>query len=303
MKNWRILTNVLLLVAIGSWLLSCGPEEEVIEEPIFGNVEVVPGEDADGIVFVDSGEDVVFTVDATTAGGFNVARLLYNGTIVDEQTRTDLGVTAGTVTVNDIVLTLPNVTESGVATIQIVDDAGQDQSVEYAIEVLDTDEFSAVLLGGFLNPNEGSFYNSIENIVYIRNEAEANDDLVDLLFYYANTPGYTLAAPDNEAAQITWDEQASSAWPLATENNTRFKTTTLNSADFDDISTATEVENAFPETGAAETRITGLQEGQVIAFQLDESRGGRFGLIEVVETAGASGSGRTLTIDVKIQRE
>lgn len=318
MRNWKFLLNIVLLSAGVIWFSSCDSEDDDLPDvPIIGNIDVNPADDAiDGVIdnniVVNSGENVTFTVDVTVAGGFNTARLLWatdaaaTPVEVDVVNRNDMGVTAGTVTVNDIILTLTNVTESGFATIEIVDDAGQSSFVDYTIEVLDTETYQAVLIGGFLNANEGSFYNAVDNVVYKYQGAKDNDEKVDLLFYYAttttNSPNYTIAAPDSPEAQTTWTSQQSTlTWPLAVENSTRFKP--LGSTfDFDNTNTATQIENAYPETGADETRITNLQAGQMVAFKLDADRGAKYGVFRVESTAGTSGADRAITLTVKIQR-
>lgn len=70
---------------------------------------------------------------------------------------------------------------------------------------------------------------------------------------------------------------------------------------FGEIRYSKEIRNAWLEqnNSAVDTQVTALQVGDTFAFQLDESRGYRLGVAQVVSVEGTSG-GR-ITLNVKIQ--
>jgi hypothetical protein len=125
--------------------------------------------------------------------------------------------------------------------------------------------------------------------------------MIDFLYYFADIPGRTIASPDSQAAQVSWEAQDGSAYPFTSvENSTRFKLTSAGT-DFENISTNEEIANAFSEVGDELVRITDLQEGDMYAFRTDNSRGGRFGVFVVTSVEGNSSG--SITISVKSQTE
>ncbi|MEM7548784.1 MAG: hypothetical protein AAF363_03870 [Bacteroidota bacterium] len=164
------------------------------------------------------------------------------------------------------------------------------------------DEFVAVLIGGFNNNSLGSSYDTQADSVFtagnLRNMG-MNQSRIDFVYYFADIPQRTIASPDNNEAEITWNEQNTLSWPFETnENSTRFKATP-NGFDFEAATSPQDLANAFSEVGTGESRVTDLSIGQTVAFQLDAGRGSRFGVFEVINVEGNSSG--AITIDVKIQ--
>lgn len=159
--------------------------------------------------------------------------------------------------------------------------------------------YTAVLLGGPLNSTLGSYYNTIDNIVYMRAAAESNGDKVDFMYWYTDNSGSIIGSPDNEFAA---DAFPNTDFATLT-NSTRFKTTAVTADEFADIVSAVDLDDSYSgDTAAGESRLIQLTVGQVFGVQLDESRGSRIGLVRVAGISGTQGSNRQITLDVKIIR-
>lgn len=318
-KNLLLLTTVLSTV----FLFSCGdedPEDEVIGAP---SLSVTASESTytsdDTITF-----DVTYDVPGEF-GGFNYSwTATEGGTVVtfDKQffTATQVGedetATSGTFTFNpfnDKKISELDLTVNGAAyslegkSLSFTFELANKKDTQTATKDVDVDvevgveEFQAVLIGGQANVTYGSFYDATGNAVYkiANGAAAANSASIDLVYYYLNTETNPetaiMAAPDNNEVQITFGE----TWPLTTENSTRFKSS---DAVFADITTSTQVAAAYSEVGDDLDRVVGLEVGQVVAFQVDESKGSLYGAFEVVSIDGSFGSERTITINVKVQK-
>lgn len=157
----------------------------------------------------------------------------------------------------------------------------------------------AVLLGGQLNPDLGSFYNVLDSTVYNSSDANANNAMIDLIYWYTETSESIIGAPDNQFAI--------DAFPNTTlgDNATRFIVLDgVSEEDFDGVSSAEDLDAIYgSDTQTPESRLVGLQEGQVFGFQLDPDRGGNVGLVKVMEISGETGAERQITIAIKTRNE
>lgn len=300
MKNCKLLLNIALLGACVVWFAGCDTEDETLpDEPIIGNIDVIPADDAvdgedDLVIFVNTGEDVVFTVDVTVPGGFNVARLSYNGSIADEKSRNDLGLPAGKVTVNDIVLTLSNVTESGIATILIVDDVGQQTPIEYSINVIETATFTSVLLfAPTAEENSETFFSTNLGQAVTKNQVDDNTEGtpmsndIDLGYAYGATTGINIASPAAYPEFVGYDL---SIWN--TLNETGFKLVDIDNETYIGADTAEELEDIFtndPDSPAGS--LNDLNVGDILAFQLDPGKGSGFGLLKIISLVDGNNDG------------
>lgn len=298
------LHSILMAFAAILFLTSCGGDDEVTFALPTLNITAAVGETP-----VTSGDEVVvgsrisFTVAITAEGGVN--GLTVNGT---SYSRSQLGAEAGdteaTIIINSDLIAIGN----GEFVFQAVDDAGQvsaEQTFIVNVIAQSVETYTQVLLGGFQNSTLGSFYNVVSNTVYTYNDAVTNSASVDLLFYYAATPMYTIAALDNAEADLTLETQTQTGDldDFPTRNPTRFKTF-LTVPDFDAISTVPELETAFNGDAASsdQSRITQLSVGDVFGFTLATDRGSKIGLIKVsaVDDGSGGGSTRAITIEVKV---
>jgi hypothetical protein len=146
--------------------------------------------------------------------------------------------------------------------------------------------------------NTGSSFASITGEVFQMTEAKANSTLIDFMYYYGNVNNATIAAPDdNDAAAVFTGTAALSTW--TTRNSTKFKATSMTTAEFDAITDdLLIVSNA---TGATASTEHPLEVGDVVAFITDGSKAGgsKMGLIKVA--AIVTGAGGTMDIVVKVQ--
>ncbi|MEM7298493.1 MAG: hypothetical protein AAF391_09545 [Bacteroidota bacterium] len=302
----KITQNLLFALAGTLFLFSCGEDDEPVAVDI-PSVNVTASVDGTAISSGDEvvvGSEVSFNVSITAPGGVNGLDL--NGT---SYSRTQLGAEAGDTQANITITSTLGETALGNTVsfeFEAVDDAGQvSTTVTFTIDVVSpaVNSYTQVLIGGFLNSTLGSFYNAVENIVYTSNDATTNAASVDLLFYYADTPGYTIAALDNAEAEATISSQTGGTLAnFDPQNPTRFKTF-LTAPDFDAVSTVAELQNAYAGDAASsdESRVTGLAQGNIFGFVLATARGEKVGIIRVTETTGTQGSDRAIEIEVKIE--
>ncbi|MEQ8906367.1 hypothetical protein [Ekhidna sp.] len=292
-------------------ITSCGKDDEPTAAlPSVSVSATVDGEALANGGDVSVGSSVVLNITVNAPGGVN--GLDVNG---DSYNRSELGAeagdTSGSLTLNISAPTEGDIGATASFEIEAVDDLGQTSTVvtfTYTIIAApspDVNHFEQVLIGGFLNSTLGSFYDAVEDVVYNSDDAQMNDEKIDLLFYYAETPMYTIAALDNPEADVTIGQQTGGDLDnFDPQNPTRFKTF-LTAPDFDAIQTVADLESAYAGDAATsgESRVTQLAAGAVFGFELAESRGSKKGLIKVTETSGTSGSDRAITIEVKIVPE
>jgi hypothetical protein len=309
----KLLRNAMMLSAMAGTLFftSCGEDEVLPTEPSV-SVSTTPALNADGDLELSAGEELTITVNATTPNGFNTMRVKI-GTTELEQTRTDLGLDA---TATSATHAFGNLffSAAGTATIEIevVDETGAtaNQSIAVIISSPEVLSYEAVLIGGFLNNTEGSFYDAIADSVFASNTVinnAPNRARIDFVYYYVvgeTAVNAVLAAPDNSEAGATWNQQnTDGTWPFtANSNSTRFKPA-VQGTNFDFLSTDSDLRAAFGEVGAEDSRQTNLTPGAVIAFRVDDARGTRYGVIEVQSVDGTQGSERSITISVKTQSQ
>ena len=187
-------------------------------------------------------------------------------------------------------------------TITVTDDLGQSGTVDFTVTVKEgvaANSYTTVLLGGRYNATEPSFYNAIENIRYKQSEFTGGHAVhTDFLYFHGATYKATLASPTDTGADEVFSGVLSGT---ANINETLFKATDLTAADFDAIGFEHEILAHSFEVGGA-THQQQLAVGDVMVIQLDASRGGKYGLVKVVEIAGSTlTSNESITIDVKMQ--
>ena len=151
---------------------------------------------------------------------------------------------------------------------------------------------------GSWSSNTGSSFASITGEVYQIAEAKANSALIDFLYYYGANNMATLAAPDDaDAANVFTGTDGLASW--TTKNSTKFKATSMTTAEFDAI--ADDLLIVSNATGATASTEHPLEVGDVVAFTTDGDKAGgsKMGLIKVA--AIATGAGGTMDIVVKVQ--
>ncbi len=157
----------------------------------------------------------------------------------------------------------------------------------------DIDRFTAVLMGGQSNLDDGSFLDAHTGDVYLQAGADANQDLIDIIYYYGSTNKATLCAP-SDATVGGGGTNLSLCESWTTPNITKFETSAITTTEFDamtDDSVISEI------SGMTQTIMTDLAVDDVFSF---ETVDGKIGLVKVESIVdGADG---TITIEVIIQK-
>lgn len=153
--------------------------------------------------------------------------------------------------------------------------------------------YSAILMGGQLNANLGSFLATTTGTVYQLADAKTHASAVDILYFYGTTKAATLASPDDADAATVSDLDLGNFSKL---NATRFGTSTLSSSDFAAITDDTDIANI---SGLSATKANNLSANTVLSFKTEA---GKIGLILVKEITGTTGADRAIKIDVKVQK-
>lgn len=316
MKNQIKKLLLLALVSSFVFVFSCGEtdtEDPLPAKPLVSVDLFVNETEVTSATSAQIGDEVTLDLAVEAEGKFNVFRVyVKEGTdliFTYELPRTNItGVTDFTdFSLNDVTLfTIPDSLESTELYIswEVVDDENQvtSSSSDFHITVIaGVYSYETVLIGGFNNETLGSSYDAIGDSVYyasnLRNSA-TNQAKIDFVYYFANTPQRTIAAPDNAEAQTTWEAQNTSAWPFGTtENATRF-VEAASSFDFASAKSA-ELGSAFGEV-AGESRITNLEVGDVIIFKTVQSKGSKIGAFKVTAVDGNSTG--SITLSVKVQK-
>ena len=144
-----------------------------------------------------------------------------------------------------------------------------------------------------------TFFSTRTGVTYSVNDVTNSEAIIspyiDFGYGWGPENGPSLEAPDS----YTRYNLQSEGW--STLNATKFRTTAVLAASFDEINpaVASDVSKEY-EAGTAPTnagQITGLEEGDVVAFTTQD---GRFGLIKVVEIEPGFDSNDFMKIEVKV---
>ncbi len=185
-------------------------------------------------------------------------------------------------------------------TFEIVDKDGQSASVSLNITAAPVaNVYTAILMGGQNNTAVGSFWSSLDNKVMKQAEAVANQNKVDLLYFYGTVNQATIAAADDDQAAIAWNN-IFNTWSV--KNATRFKK--IGSIDWNQVTEYNDEMIVANATNLTDSRANMLQVGDIVAFQTaaTSANPGKKGLFKVLSIDGTMGADRTITIEVKIQK-
>jgi uncharacterized surface protein with fasciclin (FAS1) repeats len=171
--------------------------------------------------------------------------------------------------------------------------------------VSSVNKYTTVLLGGQGSTEKG-FYNAFSNVRYsyaeARDASTVESSPVDIAYYFGATNEATLASIDSDGLNNVY---SSVDLPIegifGTRNSTGLRVTSLSPEQFDGILLNSQLEAAAASENNTNASATNLSEGSVVAFTLDQARGGYSGLVKVVSVDG-NGNG-TITLEVKVQVE
>lgn len=187
---------------------------------------------------------------------------------------------------------------------EVTDKDGEKNNVSFNITVNETagpiHTYTAILMGGQANVNIGSFYSTGENLVYLVNEAQNNQEEIDLVFFYGTTNQNTIGAPDDSQVAIAHEDNGIQNW--TTKNSTRFSENPISGVTFDDITNDSEIVSNATNLSASLANL--LTVGEIYAFETasTSTNPGKKGLFHVTNISGTSGADRSITIEVKIQQ-
>jgi hypothetical protein len=172
----------------------------------------------------------------------------------------------------------------------IVDDMGLEYSHMYTIIVDGQIDSYSITLGSYENYIYGSFFAALtaDGMVYTKDEAEANQEEVDIVYFYGDTYNATLASPADDDAITVYNI---GGWAILNE-------TLLHEslADFDNIGTALQVKDAY-DNAAGASKVFDLGTPDVIAFKTVDDK---YGLLKITDViAGAAG---TIAFEVKVMQ-
>lgn len=283
------LTNYFLLLFLAAPLVftSCSEDEEPgVDGP---SINITSDQDIADDEFTGYVGDTLFLdIEVNAEGGFNNLSVLINGSNDTTYSRQ-----AGQ-TVNSFETTYAyRLADDGeyTLTFRAVDDDNNQatQIITVTAEERPVNVYTAVLLyaptadprtnKNFFSANEGKTYSAAD----VETKEESISPLLDFGYYYgATTDKASIASPagfNNGVFNIEsagWDQY----------NDTKIKRTTISVSEYlengNDVDFITQ---AFDEAefGDNEGRVTNLEPGDILAFELDEIKGERKGLIRVID--------------------
>ncbi len=160
--------------------------------------------------------------------------------------------------------------------------------------------YSAKLLGGQTNANVGSFFATDSGVVYRSAVVGASTLLqgrIDLVYFYGNSNQATIGAPnDSVVAFAHLNNSSLSLW--TTKNATKFYATSITPEAFIASSNDSLVKT-IDAASISSSLVNLLTVGKVVAFK---TAAGKYGLYHVQSIDGTTGTDRSITINVKVQK-
>ncbi|MBN2521486.1 MAG: hypothetical protein JXB17_13315, partial [Bacteroidales bacterium] len=146
---------------------------------------------------------------------------------------------------------------------------------------------------------EGSSFASVDGEAYTRAEADAAQAKIDFIYYFGSTNKATFAAPNDESVNGVGASSFDWTADWDPQNATKFKSSTLTTAEFDAITMDGAIVTAAEN--ASESKITKMEADKVYAFitASTSENPSKMGLINIVSIDGEADG--TISIEVKIQ--
>lgn len=164
----------------------------------------------------------------------------------------------------------------------------------------DVNSYSAKIMGGQNNATLGSFLATDNGEVITSSAAGASATVqarVDLVYFYGTTNQASIGAPNDSVVAIAHNGSTSlSTW--TTKNATKLVKTTITPAQF--IASANDsLVKTIDAATISGSLVNTLAVGNVVAFK---TAGGKLGLFHVQSIDGTTGSDRSITVNVKVQK-
>ncbi len=285
-----------LFVVALLFITGCKDDDAASTEPTI-TLDGAQGES----ISVDPGQAVEFNVVVNTPAGFSSLQITKDGGVTEEPVVIN-GADGETGHQHPFSFS-PSIEEAGetiVFTFEATDNEGREVSDTYSVTVNSPtiSSYENVVIGGRFNKEVGNFYSMLDNTTYLYEEALDHPERIDFLYYYNEEKQFTITAPSDEYARIVYNASI----PLTgMENQTFFA---RSSADYSAITEPEHIIDAWNNTKEAEplTVLHFIEIGDVFVFQLDPSRGSRYGIAEVTDLFNdpADPKTRTVTLSIKI---
>lgn len=318
MKKFSTYLLSLLALAAPMLLTSCGDDDE---DPTPARPSIsLRGDNITGQASYDGfpGERLSFDVNVTAPGGFNTLRVekLVNG--VSDTTFSFSRTPGATVTSFDttVVYEIPTADQGNTVIYRFTatDDLNQSSENDFTINVRQslTTRYSTVLLSvpigtGVASTSE-TFFSTNNGETYSMNDVLATQQqvspLIDFGYFFGPAFQATLASPADypfEFGQAGW----------SVRNETLLRRTNLTAAQFD-LEAENNVDlinNAFTNgtvttgtSGPVPGQVRSLGVGQVVAFELVQTKGRRRGLAKVEALTTGTGTNGSITLEIIVVR-
>ncbi len=291
--------------AMAFCLSSCGGDEPITDETPRPSFDWKGGADyISQNATVQAGSQIKFGINASGVENLEKIRvtLSYNGGSENIVFLTDDGdsviTSLKTKTFSmDIPYTVGNIKGTEKVTVTVFMSNGTSTSKSILLTVtapsIPVQSRSNAEIGADKNTTLGSFWSFATYQALLTAEANNDRNSVDMIYYYGATNKATLAAPND--AQVGQLHPSVNNWLASERNATKFRKTTLTSADFDAI-TMSDALDAQVAVGATATMANDLKVGDVVLFITAGNT--TYGLLRINSISPASSSG-VLSFDSK----
>jgi hypothetical protein len=203
---------------------------------------------------------------------------------------------------SSLTYTLPIIKSSGSYerwTFMVMDRDRNKDSVEVLLQKSEISHYGNIrtypdiVTGAQENSAQGSFFSFSTGDIFSLDSAFLHQTLIDLIYYYGQYEA-TLSSPgETEAPSYFTGPSGIANWTV--KNETRYDTTSLSPADFDE-SLNDSLLLAVYEPTAGKRKVKFVEPGMIISFK---SQTGRIGLVKIIGTG--PGPAGTLHFSVKIE--
>ncbi len=296
MKRLNFLFAILFMASV-PFLTSCTTEEDEATPPTI-MLNAGPGYTSSDVTVPVNTELKVGVIAAATTGKLTNLKITQSvSTVVLKDT------TFSSDSFNkDFTITAPSVAGDLTLTFRISAADGEFAEASFKITTTSAtiNTYTAVLLGGQLNVNLGSFYSTEENTVMKWAVANATPAKVDFGFYYGEANKATISAPSDSDIIFVKNFEGISSWIPRNPTKMKLVTAAL------DWSTITDETGIIANvTDLTESKITNLAVDKVVAFETaaTSTNPAKKGMFKVLELKGSTiGTDREIKIEVKIQK-
>jgi hypothetical protein len=298
MKKLNLLIATLILTGM-SFMTSC--TKDATSTPPNFMLNAAPGYTGTDVTVPVNTELKVGIIASSTSA--KLSNLTIKQAISGGATTTLVDTTFSTDSFNkDFTITSPS--EVGSLTLTFIISAADGESAQASFMITTTsapiNTYTAILMGGQLNPELGSFYSTESNSVLKIGAASAAPAKVDFGYYFGTANEATISAPSDNAITAVTNFEAISGWNP--RNNTKMKAVTIG---VDWASITTESEILANTTSLTDTKVAHLAVNDIVAFETaaTSTNPGKKGLFKVINLTGTTlGTDRSITIEVKIQK-